>query len=151
MTVSDIFTESCRGSVFDLPCPASFVGINRVVGNLVVEPDPTFGGGHLTVSGNVSSTKSFLFNVDKDGAQLRSGNHIDLAAGDEGAVNSHGGAVNIAAGDGTNVNRGSGGSVSIAAGNGAGVSELGGAGLGGDIELQAGSADAQTKLHRTDT
>jgi hypothetical protein len=69
MTVSDIFSRDCRGTVFELPCPASFVaGLcsppyfysvttsyllteNRVVGNLIVEPDPVFGGGHISASG----------------------------------------------------------------------------------------------------
>lgn len=51
MTVSDIFNTNCRGTVFDLPCPASFVGVNRVIGNLVVEEDPVFGGGHFRVTG----------------------------------------------------------------------------------------------------
>ena len=26
MTVSEIFSIDCRGTVFDLPCPTSFVG-----------------------------------------------------------------------------------------------------------------------------
>ena len=43
LTVSDVFSQNCRGTVFDVPCPTSFVGINRVIGNLVVEKDPIFG------------------------------------------------------------------------------------------------------------
>ena len=51
MTVSEVFAEDCSGTVFDPPCPTSFVGDNHVVGNLVVEADPVFGGGHLMTSG----------------------------------------------------------------------------------------------------
>lgn len=51
MTVSEIFSSNCRGSIFDLPCPDSFVRENRMVGNLIVEADPLYGGGHLSVSG----------------------------------------------------------------------------------------------------
>ena len=76
MTVSEIFSKDCKGTVFEPPCPASFVSgkprafqqpvelvssvdilffwepaANRVTGNLVVQRDPVFGGGHLKASG----------------------------------------------------------------------------------------------------
>lgn len=38
MTVSDVFDTSCRGTVFDLPCPDSFIGSNVIVGR----PTSTF-------------------------------------------------------------------------------------------------------------
>ena len=52
MTVADVFSKDCRGTVFDLPCPESFVAVNRVVGNLVVESDTVFGGGYFQIKGN---------------------------------------------------------------------------------------------------
>ena len=44
MTVGEIFSTDCRGTVFDLPCPSSFIAENRVVGNTIVEVrrDQTF-------------------------------------------------------------------------------------------------------------
>lgn len=80
MTVSDIFGQDCRGTVFDPPCPSSFVGgeltctgnarysatfrvsfrlaimyfdraDSKVVGNLLIQADPLFGGGAVNAGG----------------------------------------------------------------------------------------------------
>ena len=51
LTVSDVFSQDCRRTVYDPPRPATFVAVNRVVGNLVVERDAAFGGGHIQASG----------------------------------------------------------------------------------------------------
>ena len=86
LVVGEIFAIDCRGSVFELPCPASFVSgsknvpyfkpqgqgscnyvcfryfritENVVVGNLRVEADDAFGGGQLRVSGPASPTQKF--------------------------------------------------------------------------------------------
>jgi hypothetical protein len=50
-TVSEAFSRECRGLVFELPCPVTYTPDNVIVGNLVVEGDPTFGGGELNVTG----------------------------------------------------------------------------------------------------
>lgn len=116
LTVSDVFTQNCRGTVFDVPCPASFVGVNRVIGNLVVEQDPIFGGGHLQVSGSANaSSNKFRLTINSTESTLLSANKIQLLAGDNAQTNSPGGSVSIGAGSGTNVNRGAGGSIALQA------------------------------------
>ena len=40
-----------NGTVFDPPCPSSFTRDNRLVGNLAIDADPMFGGGHLSTAG----------------------------------------------------------------------------------------------------
>jgi hypothetical protein len=50
-TIGEAFSMDCRGLVFDPPCPSSYVSDNIVVGNLIVRPDPTFGGGTMNISG----------------------------------------------------------------------------------------------------
>ena len=140
MTVSEVFAKDCRGTVFDSPCPDSFVGVNRVVGNLHVESDSVFGGGHFLVSGNVSSSQDFKMAVDTTGFTVKSAGVVSLKAGENSAVNSEGGSVLLSAGSGTSLNRGRGGSVEIHGGNGQGVVAAGGGGVGGDIVLKAGSS-----------
>lgn len=51
MPASATFSAGCRGTVFDLPCPAIFTPRNDVVGDLTVQPDPVLGGGALRVTG----------------------------------------------------------------------------------------------------
>ena len=109
MTVSDVFTHDCSGTVFDLPCPTSFVGDNRVVGNLVVQADAVFGGGHVTASGPAANGATFELVLDDDHFSVVSGGNADIAAGNSRALNARGGQVDITAGDGTNLQGGSGG------------------------------------------
>ena len=59
MTVSDAFTMDCRGTVFDPPCPSSFTREDRVVGNLAIDADPMFGGGHLLAAGLSTDGEAF--------------------------------------------------------------------------------------------
>jgi hypothetical protein len=130
LTISEIYSENCRGTVFDLPCPASFVGVNRIVGNLVVEPDPLFGGGHLRVGGNVTdaggNAQPFGLVVDSTAATLTSADDARIVAGDKSGVNTQGGDVILRAGQGTSVDRGQGGTGACGSGAGSG----GEAGLG---------------------
>ena len=113
LTISEIFSENCRGTVFDLPCPASFVGVNRVVGNLVVEQDAVFGGGHLRVGGNVTdatgNVQTYGLVVDDTTATLTSTDDVSILAGDNSGIDKQGGDVILRAGHGTSVNRGRGG------------------------------------------
>ena len=51
LTTSEVFTQDCRNTVFDAPCPDQFVNTNTIVGNLVIRDDPVFGGGRLSVTG----------------------------------------------------------------------------------------------------
>lgn len=51
LDLSEIFTSDCHGTIFDAPCPASWVPETRVVGDFILEPDGLFGGGHLQSSG----------------------------------------------------------------------------------------------------
>ena len=81
MTVSEGFTEECRGMVFETPCPDSFVAVNRVVGNLIVEEDPMFGGGHLSVSGTASNGDPFHLVADETSTSVASSGDIGLTAG----------------------------------------------------------------------
>ena len=128
LTVSEVFSQNCRGTVFDVPCPASFVGVNRVIGNLVVEQDPIFGGGHLEVSGSTNySSNKFRLTVNSTEATLKSANKIELTAGDNNQINTPGGSVSILAGAGTSLNRGAGGQISLQAGHAHGVLNGGGA------------------------
>lgn len=61
VTVSDSFTRDCRGTVFDLPCPNSFVSENVIIGNVVIQPDPTFGGGNFSVTGMMHCFKTIVY------------------------------------------------------------------------------------------
>ena len=120
LTVSDVFSQNCRGTVFDVPCPASFVGVNRVVGNLVVTQDPIFGGGDISVSGKAvntgigaglldgsgSGTATFHFTVNGSTAELASAQGVHLSGGNSGLTNAAGGFITLRAGDGNSVNRG---------------------------------------------
>ena len=80
MTVSEIFSTNCRGTVFDLPCPDSFVGVNRVIGNLLVEQDPVFGGGQFSVIG--PQDKNFSLVIDDEKFSVQSAGDIALRASD---------------------------------------------------------------------
>lgn len=55
-TTSDAFSSDCRGMVFELPCPDTYVTDNIITGNLIVRAEPSFGGGQIDVSGNVYCT-----------------------------------------------------------------------------------------------
>jgi hypothetical protein len=126
--------------VFDLPCPSSFVGVNRVVGNLVIEQDPVFGGGELRVSGKAEDGKRFALNVEGDRTELLSARSVEISSADNNIVAEEGHAVTIRAGAGVNTAGGSGGDVIVQAGAGHGTERDGGTGAGGAIELTGGSA-----------
>ena len=117
-------------------------GVNRVIGNLVVERDPIFGGGYLHVGGTSStSNNSFHLTINESVASLKSAAGVNVEAGDSESMNTQGGSISLAAGDGLSLNRGSGGSVSISAGRGRGITAGGGAGIGGGVSLMAGNSD----------
>jgi hypothetical protein len=140
MTVGDVFSTDCRGTVFDLPCPDSYITENRVVGNMIVESDPAFGGGHLLASGPGSDpAQDFTLVVDSATFKVKSAGDVKLAAGDSLKRNSPGYGITIVAGDGRNKRGGTGGSVRFAGGKGNGQAATGGAnGNGGDLLVQAG-------------
>ncbi len=144
MMVSEIFADSsgetCRGTVFDPPCPVSFIGINRIVGNLHIEKDPAFGGGELHVSGMAYDGKTFEFHVDAEETKILSSQHVNMNAGSSDQAGMRGSGVFIAGGDGENKVGGSGGKVVINGGNGFGKESEGGAGNGGNILLSGGSS-----------
>lgn len=64
MPASATFSSGCRGTVFDLPCPAVFTPRNDVVGDLTVQPDPVLGGGALRVTGESPSVDSCPRNAE---------------------------------------------------------------------------------------
>ena len=77
--VSEVFEAPvCRGTVFDSPCPATFVGVNRVIGNLVIQQDPVFGGGELNVAGRATDGKPFELSVTSTGTNIQSARSIVL-------------------------------------------------------------------------
>ena len=82
LTVSEIFGLQCRGTVFDLPCPVSYIGVNKVVGNMVVQPDPAFGGGEFVAYGAAEGTGNrYEFTISDSEAVLVSANDVDVKAG----------------------------------------------------------------------
>ena len=91
MTVSEVFAEDCSGTVFDPPCPTSFVGDNHVVGNLVVEADPVFGGGHLMTSGPAANGETFALVLNDERFSVVSGGDATVVAGNSRALNTRGG------------------------------------------------------------
>ena len=141
MTISSIFEHDCRGTVFDAPCPQSFVATNNVMGNVIVEADPVFGGGEFTASG---------LHIGSSGVKVESPSGVVISAGDQSYHNESGGDAIVRAGDGLSKNRGRGGNVQMEAGrsNGSGIG--GGAatlrggsaksGAGGDVLLSAGDS-----------
>ncbi|CAM9298518.1 unnamed protein product, partial [Phaeothamnion confervicola] len=152
LTVSDIFGSECRGLVFDPPCPTSFIGgtlflsllsiitfnrqqrlrlqkfvvENRVVGDLVVEADPLFGGGRVTASGTTATGQPFSLALNETHFEVQAGYDVALRAGASAAVNDRGGSVDIAAGNGANPMGGAGGDVRRAGGAGTGQAFYGG-------------------------
>ena len=144
LVVSEVFSSNpalaCRGTVFDTPCPASFVGVNRVVGNLIISQDPVFGGGELRVAGRASDGKPFELSVTHDGTLIQSARRVDISSSDNNVVDAAGYAVTIGAGSGLNDTGGSGGNVVVQAGAGYGVAENGGAGDGGYVDITGGTA-----------
>jgi hypothetical protein len=64
MPIEDIFSIDCQGTVFEPPCPTSFVSENRIRGNLKVTGD-SFGGGFLNVSGNAPSGRKYEMTLDE--------------------------------------------------------------------------------------
>ena len=139
MTVTDIFSQECHATVFDPPCPLSFVEDKQVLGNLAVIADPMFGGGELNASGPGGS---FRLSISQEEFVVRSAKGVDISAASSAAVNDNGGNVSITAGNGVNTHGGTGGSVSISAGKGLGQASFGGnVGDGGDVILRSGIAN----------
>jgi|TARA_B110000902_G_C13996020_1_gene470767 hypothetical protein len=69
---------------------------HSVVGNLFVEEDPVFGGGHLKVVGNSSKNEGrFKLTMDDEAFALLSASDIDLLAGDGVYVNAPGGGIQV--------------------------------------------------------
>jgi hypothetical protein len=142
LTVSDSFqvVGGCRGQVFDAPCPDSFVGVNRVIGNLIVESDPAFGGGELHLDGqSADGEAAWSASLAQDGFELQSAAHVSVAAGNASAANTQGGSIALTAGDGLSADRGSGGSIELRAGDGAGEAKFGSSGAGGRVLVEAGA------------
>jgi hypothetical protein len=71
MTIEETFVAGCRGTVYDQPCPSTFVSENRVVGNLYVQPDSVFGGGELFVGGETTDGDSFGMTLTGDEMTVR--------------------------------------------------------------------------------
>ena len=69
MTVTEIFNQDCRATVFDPPCPTSFVEDKQVVGNLAVVADPMFGGGEFSAS---DLSGKYRLAITKDELEARS-------------------------------------------------------------------------------
>ena len=144
-----------HSSTSALPCPTQLrvarapPPVNNVVGNLIVQPDPVFGGGSFRASGNSSSNPAtpFELSIDDKSFILKSAKDINLAGGNNPRANGTGGDVSIGGGDGTSINRGQGGSVAIAGGAGHGLNEHGGAAPGGAASLKGG-VSAEGKLTR---
>ena len=138
MTVTDIFNQDCRATVFDPPCPTSFVEDKRVVGNLVVQADPMFGGGELSANG---PGDTFRFAVTKEELVARSAGNVSIEGGTSRAFNDRGGVVSIRAGDGASLHGGHGGALDLRAGDGFGQAAYGGnIGDGGKVSIEAGTA-----------
>jgi len=143
-TTSDALARECRGSVYDLPCPDSFATDNIIVGNVVVKPDATFGGGgFLNVTGfhrNEIGTKDpFELQLNKDIFSVKSAGNVEIMGGNKPQDNTISGNVSISAGDGLSNEGGAGGHLLIVAGDGAGVASYGGnTGVGGDVKFTGG-------------
>ena len=94
LSIEDVFTENCRGTVFELPCPASFVEDNRVQGNLAISGDPLFGGGFLRVTGGEVNASGgvvprYLMAMDDDGFTAVSRGDMTLRATTTASPPSH--------------------------------------------------------------
>ena len=139
-TVSEIFSENCRGTVFDAPCPESFVGVNRVVGNLFVESDETFGGGEFHLDGQSNDgDSSWSMSLAENEFSMTAGAaaSVHIAAGNTSDADTSGGSISLTAGNGFSEDRGSGGSISLAAGDAHGDLSYG-ASTAGEISVVAG-------------
>ncbi len=142
LQVSEIFEVEggCRGTVFDAPCPDSFVGVNRVVGNLIVESDPAFGGGEFHLDGqSADGQAAWSASLAKGGFALQSATDVSVVGGNTSAVNTQGGSISLTAGDGLSADRGSGGFIELRAGDGSGEAKFGSSGAGGRVLVEAGA------------
>ena len=142
LTVSEIFEVEggCRGTVFDAPCPDSFIGVNRVVGNLIVESDPTFGGGEFQIDGHsADGATRWSATLAEDSFSLLAASSVAISGGNLSTPNSAGGSILLSAGDGVNADRGTGGSIDIIAGDGYGQEAYGVPGSAGGVALKAGA------------
>ena len=138
MTVTDIFNQDCKATVFDLPCPTSFVEDKQVIGNLAVLADPMFGGGEFSAT---DAADSFRFAITKEELVARSAADVMITGGVSRAINDRGGEVMIRAGDGANTHGGQGGSINMRAGDGYGQALYeGNIGDGGNVAMEAGTA-----------
>ena len=107
VTLEDIYSRDCRGTVFDGPCPDSWIAEHKVIGVLTVNPDPTFGGGGLKVGGITQSGEAYELVMDGS-FNVKSASDVMLHAGDNARVNSGGGKVQLHGGSGKSVDRGRG-------------------------------------------
>jgi hypothetical protein len=105
MTVTDVFSQECHATVFDPPCPASFVEDKKVIGNLAVVADPMFGGGELNATGPGGS---FRLTMSREEFVVQSASDVDISAAASTAVNHRGGNITVSAGDGINPHGGTG-------------------------------------------
>ena len=129
----------CRGTVFDPPCPSSFTREDRVVGNLAIDADPMFGGGHLLAAGLSTDGEAFELILNDELLSIVSGGDTRVAAGSSRAKDTPGGAVQLTAGDGTHLHGGQGGPIRLVAGDGYGQAAYNGdLGDGGAVELLGG-------------
>ena len=130
MTVTEIFSQECHATVFDPPCPLTFVEDKKVVGNLAVIADPMFGGGELNATG---PRGSFQFTVAQTEMTIHSARDVDIRASSSDAVNDRGGNITLVAGNGSNVHGGTGGMLHFRGGNGHGPAFYGGNSTSGRI------------------
>lgn len=145
LTYAEAFDHDCRGLIFDPPCPVSYVAENTIVGNLVIVPDPNFGGGRINISGSGLSEEGenvvFSLQLNPDAFEVASAGDISLAAGDSSLFNGIGGNITLIAGTGESLQGGSGGSILMEAGDGFGQERYGSKiGNGGDVSVLAGNS-----------
>jgi len=133
LDLSEIFTSDCHGTIFDAPCPASWVPETRVVGDFILEPDGLFGGGHLQSSGT-----TFELLVSDEAVSLISAGDVALESGTSKGVNAAGGTLMLMAGSGDPFQGGGGGDILLSAGTSldSGARDA----VGSSTELAAGTA-----------
>ena len=109
------------------------------MGNLIVEADPQFGGGHLSVSGVKETGANFSLVLNETAFSVQSGGYASIVGGDSEKVNDQGGTISLSAGNGTNPMGGSGGEVVIIGGAAEGIEAYGGdIGAGGSVSITGG-------------
>ena len=113
---------SCKGVIFDPPCPHTSVETTTITGDLLLKGNRTHGGGNLHLLGPCSydgcrPSGNHSLQADGNGMTVKAGGPIILESANSNEGNGRGSEIFLKAGNGVNSLGGAGGDVFIFAGD----------------------------------